>query len=176
MLAIGDAVPQLNDPGRLLIVGVGPTGLGAAYRLQELGFEDYWILEAGNEPGGLASSHVDSKGFTWDIGGHVQFSHYAYYDNVLDRALPGEGQDLPAHSGVFYCPWNARWEEMGGDLKTCREIKASMPKFVWLDRWKECDRYEFAEYAKCLDEFIVAHYHYVDQAGSPICSFATRMT
>ena len=26
-------------------------------------------------------------GFTWDLGGHVQFSHYGYYDDVLERAL-----------------------------------------------------------------------------------------
>lgn len=76
-----------HDPGRILILGAGPTGLGAAVRLQELGFDDFLVLEASAAPGGLAASVVDDRGFTWDLGGHVQFSHYADYDEVLDRAL-----------------------------------------------------------------------------------------
>lgn len=77
----------MKNPGPVLILGAGPTGLGAAYRLQENGFEDFTLLEAREKPGGLASSYTDSKGFTWDVGGHVQFSHYRYYDELLDRAL-----------------------------------------------------------------------------------------
>ncbi len=77
----------LADPGRVLIVGAGPTGLGAAHRLHELGVTDFSVLEAADTPGGLATSHVDAQGFTWDMGGHVQFSHYAHYDRVLDAAL-----------------------------------------------------------------------------------------
>ncbi len=82
---------RLQDPGRLLILGAGPTGLGAAWRCQELGFADWIVLEARSEPGGLASSVVDPRGFTWDLGGHVQFSHYDTYDRVLDRALGPHG-------------------------------------------------------------------------------------
>ena len=77
----------MKDPGRVLILGAGPTGLGAAYRLRELGVTDYRVLEAKTHPGGLATSYVDDHGFTWDVGGHVQFSHYDYYDDVLTRAL-----------------------------------------------------------------------------------------
>lgn len=77
----------MRDPGRVLILGAGPTGLGAAWRLRELGVEDFLILEAKPSPGGLASSYRDERGFTWDVGGHVQFSHYSYYDDVLDRAV-----------------------------------------------------------------------------------------
>jgi len=77
----------MTDPGRVLIIGAGPTGLGAAYRLHELGFEDFVVFEADTAPGGLAASYVDNQGFTWDMGGHVQFSHYSYYDQVLDTAL-----------------------------------------------------------------------------------------
>jgi protoporphyrinogen oxidase len=77
----------MNDPGRIIILGAGPTGLGAAYRLQELGFTDFIVLEAEAGAGGLASSSVDEAGFTWDLGGHVGFSHYAYYDRILERAI-----------------------------------------------------------------------------------------
>ena len=71
----------------IVIIGAGPTGLGAAYRLHELGGTDYLVLERAAGPGGLASSYVDDQGFTWDVGGHVQFSHYRYYDEALDRAV-----------------------------------------------------------------------------------------
>ena len=77
----------MKDPGRVLVLGAGPTGLGAAYRLQEAGHRDFLVLEARDQPGGLASSFLDAEGFLWDVGGHVQFSHYSYYDEVLDRAL-----------------------------------------------------------------------------------------
>jgi protoporphyrinogen oxidase len=77
----------MRDPGRVVILGAGPTGLGAATRLHELGLESFTVLEAGDRPGGLASSFVDDRGFLWDVGGHVQFSHYEAYDAVLDRAL-----------------------------------------------------------------------------------------
>ncbi|MGH7305977.1 MAG: protoporphyrinogen/coproporphyrinogen oxidase [Candidatus Rokuibacteriota bacterium] len=79
-----------HDPGRVLILGAGPTGLGAALRLQQLGFHDFHVLEAAPSAGGLAASVVDDQGFTWDLGGHVQFSHYGYYDDVLDAALGEE--------------------------------------------------------------------------------------
>jgi protoporphyrinogen oxidase len=77
----------MRDPGRVLIVGAGPTGLGAAARLEQAGHHDWLLVEAREGPGGLASSVVDAAGFTWDLGGHVQFSHYGRYDEALDRAL-----------------------------------------------------------------------------------------
>jgi protoporphyrinogen oxidase len=72
---------------RIIILGAGCAGLGAAYRLHELGHKDFLVLEQNGYPGGLATSFVDEKGFTWDIGGHVQFSHYDYFDEVMEKAL-----------------------------------------------------------------------------------------
>ena len=69
---------------RIVIIGAGPTGLGAAHRLQELSYDDWVLLEADDRVGGLAKSYVDDDGFTWDIGGHVMFSHYEYYDRLID--------------------------------------------------------------------------------------------
>jgi len=74
-----------------LILGAGPTGLGAARRLEELGQSDWLLLEAGAEAGGLAASFVDGQGFTWDIGGHVQFSHYEYFDRAMEEFLGKDG-------------------------------------------------------------------------------------
>ena len=35
----------MNDPGRLVILGAGPTGLGAAFRLRELGYDADQVVE-----------------------------------------------------------------------------------------------------------------------------------
>jgi protoporphyrinogen oxidase len=72
---------------KIVIIGAGPTGLGAGYRLYELGLSNFSIFEREDHPGGLASSFVDANGFTWDIGGHVQFSHYRYFDHLMDSLL-----------------------------------------------------------------------------------------
>ena len=77
----------MSGPGQVVIIGAGPTGLGAAYRLNELRYSDYRVLESRDHPGGLASSYRDDMGFTWDVGGHVAHSHYAYFDDVVDQVL-----------------------------------------------------------------------------------------
>lgn len=71
----------------VVILGAGPTGLGAAWRLHERGHTNWSLYEAAPEAGGLASSVLDPQGFTWDLGGHVLFSHYPYFDDVMVRAL-----------------------------------------------------------------------------------------
>jgi len=75
---------------KIVILGAGPTGLGAAHRLAELGYSNFLLLEKEKHAGGLASSFTDNKGFTWDIGGHVQFSHYPYFDQLMNSLLAGE--------------------------------------------------------------------------------------
>lgn len=80
-----------KNVGRILIVGAGPTGMGAAYRLAQLGYTDFLLVDANDHPGGLASSFVDDRGFTWDVGGHVLFSHYAYFDAAMQAALGDDG-------------------------------------------------------------------------------------
>ncbi|MFT3785812.1 MAG: FAD-dependent oxidoreductase [Tepidisphaeraceae bacterium] len=71
---------------KIVILGAGPTGLGAAYRLKELGYTNFTIIDALDHAGGLASSYV-KDGFTWDVGGHVMFSHYKYYDECFDKLM-----------------------------------------------------------------------------------------
>jgi protoporphyrinogen oxidase len=74
----------------VIILGAGPTGLGAAHRLLEIGDVDVRLFDENSVAGGLASSCTDSHGFTWDIGGHVLFSHYEYFDRLMDELL-GDG-------------------------------------------------------------------------------------
>tara|TARA_B100001121_G_scaffold247138_2_gene222423 strand:- start:355 stop:1788 length:1434 start_codon:yes stop_codon:yes gene_type:complete len=62
-----------------------------------------------DEAGGLACTDVTPEGFLFDMGGHVIFSHYKYFDELIDAAV-GEGD---AH-------WN-----------TLQRVS-----YVWLkDRW-----------------------------------------
>ena len=86
---------------RLVIVGAGPTGLGAAHRLQERGHDDWVVLETSDSVGGLARSFTDAAGFTYDIGGHVLFSHYTYYSDVVGRALGQDFSELQREAWVF---------------------------------------------------------------------------
>ncbi|MFZ5437619.1 MAG: protoporphyrinogen/coproporphyrinogen oxidase [Patescibacteria group bacterium] len=85
----------------ILILGSGPTGLGAAYRLQELGYENFLVLEKNNFVGGLATSFVDDKGFTWDIGGHVVHSHYQYFDQVFAKHVLKKANTLQREAWVW---------------------------------------------------------------------------
>jgi protoporphyrinogen oxidase len=78
----------MND--NIVILGAGPTGLGAAYRLAELGHEKWEIFERDQHVGGLASSYRDPHGFIWDHGGHVMFSHYTYFDDLVEKMLAGD--------------------------------------------------------------------------------------
>jgi protoporphyrinogen oxidase len=91
------------EEARIVILGAGPTGLGAAYRLQELGFSQFVLFEKENHPGGLASSFTDEHGFTWDIGGHVQFSHYGYFDNLMEYLMGDEWLHHERESWIWIC-------------------------------------------------------------------------
>lgn len=115
---------------KYLIIGAGPAGLGAAYRLKEIGESDFHLVESNRWVGGLASSFVDPQGFTWDIGGHVQFSHYPYFDAVMDRALGKDGWlshereswvwmkerfvPYPFQNNIRYLPEEAVWRCLKG--------------------------------------------------------------
>jgi protoporphyrinogen oxidase len=72
---------------KILILGAGPCGLGAAYHLDKLGCDNWQLFERESYVGGLSASFVDDSGFTWDVGGHVLFSHYDYFDNAVSDAL-----------------------------------------------------------------------------------------
>lgn len=85
---------------RIVIIGGGPTGLGAAYRLQELGYQNWMLYEKADYFGGHSSSHVDEYGFVWDEGGHVIFSHYPYFDKLVDDMLGREENHLVRESWI----------------------------------------------------------------------------
>jgi protoporphyrinogen oxidase len=85
---------------KIVIIGAGPTGLGAAFRLHELGHENWVLYEKADYVGGHSSSHTDAHGFVWDEGGHVIFSHYPYFDQLVDRMLGREENQLVRESWI----------------------------------------------------------------------------
>jgi len=127
---------------KIVIIGAGPTGLGAAYRLKELGYKNFQLYDRHPYIGGLASSFTDSAGFTWDIGGHVMFSHYKYYDQCFDRLMGSDYQlnnrecwvrmfdnwvPYPFQNNIRYLPKEAAYECMAGliEAQTKRDHKAA---------------------------------------------------
>jgi protoporphyrinogen oxidase len=96
----------MDQQKKIIIIGAGPTGLGAAYRLKELGYQNFHMYERSDHLGGLASSFIDSAGFTWDIGGHVMFSHYKYYDKCFDDLM---GKDFQMNNRECWVRMFDRW-------------------------------------------------------------------
>jgi protoporphyrinogen oxidase len=81
---VSRAVRQVD----VLVVGAGPTGVGAATRLQERGV-DFLLVEGSARPGGMATTIADDAGFRWDLGGHVLHSHFADFDRAIaDSGVP----------------------------------------------------------------------------------------
>ena len=79
---------------KTLIIGAGVTGLGCAWRLNELTQQNLissrtnWLMvDRADKAGGAAASYTDRHGFTWDNGSHVIYSRYAYFDNILKKII-----------------------------------------------------------------------------------------
>ncbi|MDQ1304798.1 MAG: hypothetical protein QG671_626 [Actinomycetota bacterium] len=93
--------------GKIVILGAGPCGLACADELTRLGYRGWTLLEAAPVAGGLAASVVDPAGFTWDLGGHVVFSHFGEFDRLLAELFaPGE---LLHHDRSSYVRFRDRW-------------------------------------------------------------------
>jgi len=122
----------MNKQPRTLIIGAGPTGLGAAWRLNELGNENWLLCEKEAYFGGLATSFVDEHGFTWDFAIHVAHSHYHYFDNLMETLLPdgfyqhqrmawvweyGRFIPYPFQNNIRHLPKEYLWEAIQGILE-----------------------------------------------------------
>ncbi|KAH9220019.1 hypothetical protein DL95DRAFT_456932 [Leptodontidium sp. 2 PMI_412] len=92
----------------VLVIGAGPTGLGAAKRLNQINGPSWMIIDSNETPGGLASTDVTPEGFLYDVGGHVIFSHYKYFDDCIDEALPNE-DDWYTHQRISYVRCKELW-------------------------------------------------------------------
>ncbi|KAM0719451.1 hypothetical protein Q7P37_005356 [Cladosporium fusiforme] len=113
----------------VLVIGSGPTGLGAAKRLNQIvrtslsprhetailtsssssqNGPSWMIVDSNETPGGLASTDITPEGFLYDVGGHVIFSHYKYFDDCIDEALPKES-DWYHHQRISYVRYKGQW-------------------------------------------------------------------
>ncbi|KAL9639387.1 MAG: hypothetical protein Q9204_001114 [Flavoplaca sp. TL-2023a] len=92
----------------VLVIGAGPTGLGAAKRLNQLNGPSWMIIDSNETPGGLASTDITPEGFLYDVGGHVIFSHYKYFDDCIHEALPKE-DDWYTHQRISYVRCKELW-------------------------------------------------------------------
>ncbi|MGQ0640587.1 MAG: protoporphyrinogen/coproporphyrinogen oxidase [Gemmatimonadaceae bacterium] len=117
----------MSEP-RILIIGAGPTGVSAAWRLNEHGHSNWRLIEASSSAGGLASSIVDAAGFTWDLGGHVLFSHWRYFDSLMREALGDAWVEHEREAWVWmrdrWIPYplqNNIWRLPPNDLVSCLE-------------------------------------------------------
>lgn len=129
---------------KFLIIGSGPTGLGAGYRLKELGESSFLIAEKNNYSGGLSTTFTDDNGFLWDIGGHVQFSHYHYFDALMLKALGTAGWlehqreswvwmrqrfvPYPFQNNIRYLPQEELWACLEGIIHNYAHPPACKPK------------------------------------------------
>ncbi len=129
---MSSSTQKITPETRVLIIGAGPTGLGAGLRLMELGHTNFRVVDRHPYMGGLAASFTDEAGFTWDIGGHVMFSHYDYYDQLFTRFM-GEEFSLndreswvrmfdrwvpyPFQNNIRYLPKQAAYECLSGLIK-----------------------------------------------------------
>jgi protoporphyrinogen oxidase len=127
---------------KVVIIGAGPTGLGVANRLLELGEKNFVLFEQRSEAGGLASSFQDEKGFWWDIGGHVQFSHYSYFDKLMNELVPewlnhqreswvwinDRFVPYPFQLNIHPLPKEVMWECLDGLIDTYKHYSSTSPK------------------------------------------------
>ncbi|MBX4189732.1 FAD-dependent oxidoreductase [Candidatus Parcubacteria bacterium] len=91
---------------KIVIIGGGPTGIGAAYHLNKLGHTNWVLYEKHDYVGGHSSSHLDDKGFLWDEGGHVLFSHFKYYDQFVKESL---GKNFYTHQRECWIKLTNGW-------------------------------------------------------------------
>jgi protoporphyrinogen oxidase/glycosyltransferase involved in cell wall biosynthesis len=86
---------------RTVIVGAGPTGLSAAYHLDQ----DTVLLERNANPGGWCRS-IDDHGFTFDHAGHIMFSNDPYvlklYELLLGDNLHWQNREAWIYSKEVY--------------------------------------------------------------------------
>jgi UDP-galactopyranose mutase len=84
----------MND--KIIIIGAGPAGIGAAYHLDR----DYSIYEAANSIGGLMRSK-NINGFIFDYAGHIFFTKDNYIHKLINKLLADNFHTQNRSSWIF---------------------------------------------------------------------------
>ena len=88
------------------ILGAGPCGLGAAWRIERLQSAghniSYAVIDKDAISGGSASSVTTPEGFTFDFGGHILYphEHYSDFQALLHELVPAWHESVPVR-GVW---------------------------------------------------------------------------
>ena len=87
----------------VLVLGAGVAGLTAAVQLARHGLP-YRIVEAGPRIAGMAASHVDAEGFSYDIGAHFITNRLAAACGISAdcRTLSGYGEEFHLPGGRHF--------------------------------------------------------------------------
>jgi len=94
------------DSAPVAVLGAGPAGLTAAYRLARRGVPVV-VFEAGEEVGGLARTVV-RNGYRFDLGGHRFFTKSAEVEALWEELLGPELLTRPRLSRIY---WRGRFVE-----------------------------------------------------------------
>ncbi|SMQ51495.1 unnamed protein product [Zymoseptoria tritici ST99CH_3D7] len=155
----------------VLVIGAGPTGLGAAKRLNQIDGPSWLIVDNNEVPGGLASTDITPEGFLYDVGGHVIFSHYKYFDDCIDEALPNES-DWYTHQRISYVRYKGLWVPYPfqnnismlpkEDQVKCLEglIDASLEARVARDKPKDFDEWILRSLGEGIADIFMRPYNY----------------
>ena len=87
----------------IAIIGSGPCGLGAAWKIEALRKHsdfrslNYVVLDRNSRVGGWASSISTPEGFTFDYGNHVLFphKHYQPFVDFINSAVDQWVESIP---------------------------------------------------------------------------------
>eukprot|EP01012_Entosiphon_sulcatum_P035005 TRINITY_DN4444_c0_g1_i4.p1 TRINITY_DN4444_c0_g1~~TRINITY_DN4444_c0_g1_i4.p1 ORF type:complete len:1115 (-),score=170.39 TRINITY_DN4444_c0_g1_i4:36-3380(-) len=136
-------IPEDINQKKVVMIGGGICALCAAARLEELGHTNWKILEETDVTGGLARSETDDHGNIWDFGVHVLFSHFGWFDTLLDHAIPptewgyhvrgvkafmrGVYVDYPVQNNLYALPTKEMLECIDGVIDTAIKHNTTKP-------------------------------------------------
>src|SRR6186997_1926469 len=100
------APPQSRESLPVAVLGAGPAGLTAAYRLVQRG-QPVVVFEADHQVGGLARTVV-RDGYRFDLGGHRFFTKSAEVEALWEELLGPELLVRPRLSRIY---WRGRFIE-----------------------------------------------------------------
>ncbi|WP_260929468.1 NAD(P)/FAD-dependent oxidoreductase [Novosphingobium sp. 9] len=92
---------DFQNPVDVAIIGAGPAGLTAAYKLTKLGYR-VTVIERDERYVGGISRTVEHEGFRFDIGGHRFFSKSQEVVDLWNEILPDDFIQRPRMSRIYY--------------------------------------------------------------------------
>jgi protoporphyrinogen oxidase len=134
---------QVNLTSAVAVLGAGPAGLTAGYRLTNLGVPTT-VFEADDVVGGIARTVV-RDGYRFDLGGHRFFTKSAEVERIWDELLGDEMLTRPRLSRIL---WNGRFLDY--PLR-CADVVAKVGH---------------AELARCVGSYIAAAFRRRGQEDS----------